>query len=311
MDPVTGAVLGGVFNLFGASRRDRAERRAIDRQNAYNDPAAIRARYEAAGFNPLLGIAPGVDLQTATGGSGFLGSALAESGAQIAEGLTRRAPEISRMQRITQENHRLREQNQTLRLSPPVPSVYDRGGPSVRPATGVDNGNTGQGGESRTLRLGGFPVVSGPAGGLVVLKGKTGGASAVPTTQTPKVASGPAASDKGTNAPTNPMKIGGFEIFPSGDNSDAAVAEDRYGDGVISELVGIGSSAYDIAWNIGRAVKNRSTDRKYRTKSADGSDPGSYNPGTLRFNRARARDAMIEGYIKTQRLGFGARRQDY
>jgi hypothetical protein len=46
-----GASLGGGFDDSKSAKKQRA---ATD---AHNDPAAIRARYEAAGFNPLLGIA--------------------------------------------------------------------------------------------------------------------------------------------------------------------------------------------------------------------------------------------------------------
>lgn len=52
MDPVSiGLALGGKFLDRIFSRKDQ---RSTDR---YNDPAAIRRRYEEAGFNPLLGIA--------------------------------------------------------------------------------------------------------------------------------------------------------------------------------------------------------------------------------------------------------------
>jgi len=48
--PIAGSLLGGALDNKNAVRRQRDA-------NNYNDPAAIRKRYEAAGFNPLLGIA--------------------------------------------------------------------------------------------------------------------------------------------------------------------------------------------------------------------------------------------------------------
>lgn len=93
MDPVIGgAILGGVFDLFGAKRAEKREAAAIAAQNAYNDPSAVRARYEKAGLNPLLAFNAGpVGLQTAVGGSSFMGSAVADFVQSVAGAMTSRA----------------------------------------------------------------------------------------------------------------------------------------------------------------------------------------------------------------------------
>ena len=75
---VAGSLLGGILGR-------NSERKAIAAQNDYNDPLNIRARAERAGFNPLLFVGPGVGNQMATGGSNYMGSAIADAGLMLSE----------------------------------------------------------------------------------------------------------------------------------------------------------------------------------------------------------------------------------
>lgn len=135
------ALVAGAFGLFGAAQARRDEKNAIAQMNAYNNPAAIRARAEAAGFNPLLFIGPGVGSQTAVGGANYMGAAIAEAGLMVADAASKQR-EAGKLSRLTQENAAMRNQVQNLTLRPKVGGVYAQraaassGGvvPSVRPA---------------------------------------------------------------------------------------------------------------------------------------------------------------------------------
>lgn len=295
--------LGAGLSLLGGILGRNSERKAIREQNAYNDPAAIRARYEAAGFNPLLGIAPGVDLQTTAGGGNFLGSALADAGLQIGDALQRRAPQIQRMNAVASENDRLRAENSSLRLAPPVAGVYARGGPSVR--SGAIPGGANAASSLGSRGPAGLPALDGPAG-------RPGGVGVSPPVQVAALpAVGPAGSDKGTGSPRLPISVGHIQIFPSGGNSDADVGETRYGD-FMGGIIGAGQAIYDTAWNVGRIVKNGSFDPKYRTLSLGGIDLGGPEARRSRADAKIDRDiAWMLGNRKFDTWGAGARRQEY
>lgn len=82
------AWLGAAASLIGGIMGSNAEKKGIAAQNAYNDPSQIRARAEKAGFNPLLFIGPGVGQQTsAAGASNIMGSAIANAGFVLVDGL--------------------------------------------------------------------------------------------------------------------------------------------------------------------------------------------------------------------------------
>ncbi len=53
---IFGALIGAGASLLGGALNRKSSGKQESRANAHNDPAAIRARYEAAGFDPLLGI---------------------------------------------------------------------------------------------------------------------------------------------------------------------------------------------------------------------------------------------------------------
>lgn len=128
------SLLGG---LFGAS----SEKKAIARQNEYNNPTNLRARAESAGFNPLLFVGPGVGQQTATGGSNYMGSAMADAGLIIADGLAKKAEKTSALTKLAEENKRLVDKVNNLTLRPKVGGIYAQNvsTPSARQALGVPN----------------------------------------------------------------------------------------------------------------------------------------------------------------------------
>ncbi len=53
---IFGALIGAGASLIGGALNRKSSGKQESRANAHNDPAAIRDRYEAAGFDPLLGI---------------------------------------------------------------------------------------------------------------------------------------------------------------------------------------------------------------------------------------------------------------
>lgn len=117
------AVLGAGTQLIGGVMGQRAEGKAIDAQNQYNSPAAIRARAEAAGFNPLSFIGPGVGNQTATGGSNYMGAAIADAGLMLADSMSRKK-ESQKVSALQVQNQKLVDHIQSLTLRPKVGGIY-------------------------------------------------------------------------------------------------------------------------------------------------------------------------------------------
>lgn len=131
------ALIGAGASLLGGILGRNSEKAAIAAQNAYNDPAQIRARAEAAGFNPLLFVGPGVGNQMTTGGSNYMGSAIADAGMQIADQMSKNR-ELARLEKLSAENKKLAEKVQNLTIRPKVGGVYAQreATPSLRAATG-------------------------------------------------------------------------------------------------------------------------------------------------------------------------------
>lgn len=131
------ALIGAGASLLGGILGRNAEKKAIAAQNAYNDPAQIRARAEAAGFNPLLFVGPGVGNQMTTGGANYMGSAIADAGMQIADQMSKNR-ELARLEKLSAENKKLAEKVQNLTIRPKVGGVYAQreATPSLRVATG-------------------------------------------------------------------------------------------------------------------------------------------------------------------------------
>lgn len=136
------AVLGAGTQLIGGVMGQRAERKAIDAQNEYNSPAAIRARAEGAGFNPLSFIGPGVGNQTATGGSNYMGAAIADAGLMLADSMSRKK-ESQQVSALQAQNQKLQDHIQSLTLRPKVGGIYAQrqATPTVGQALGVSDGS--------------------------------------------------------------------------------------------------------------------------------------------------------------------------
>lgn len=138
------SLLGGILGIAGGILGRNSEKKAINAQNEYNSPAQIRARAEAAGFNPLLFVGPGVGLQQTTGGSNYMGAALAESGLMIADAVAKRRNlgQLSQLQRV---NQRLQDQVTSLTLRPKVGGIYAQreATPSLRAALGYAERSSG------------------------------------------------------------------------------------------------------------------------------------------------------------------------
>jgi len=117
------ALIGAGASLLGGIFGRNSERKAIAAQNEYNNPANIRARAEAAGFNPLLFVGPGVGNQMATGGSNFLGSAIADAGLMLSEALAKRQ-DLRKLDRLKDENEKLSQQVTDLTIRPKIGGIY-------------------------------------------------------------------------------------------------------------------------------------------------------------------------------------------
>lgn len=146
-----GALIGAAASLLGANRARRGEAKAIAAQNEYNKPANVRARAEEAGFNPLLFVGPGVGQQTATGGSNFMGQAIADAGLMLADKITERQAAV-KLSKAMDDNRRLQQQLTQATIRPKVGGIY--AGSEMLP--------------TQTAALGGSRASStGPAGGPV------------------------------------------------------------------------------------------------------------------------------------------------
>lgn len=121
---IGGSLLGG---LFGKSSAQKAQ----DKQNQYNDPVQIRARAEAAGFNPLLFVGPGVGNQAAPAASGHMGAAIADSSMMLANAVSGQAEEKARLQNLQLQNEKLQKEINQMTLRPKTAGIYGSGGIGV------------------------------------------------------------------------------------------------------------------------------------------------------------------------------------
>jgi len=119
------ALIGAGASLLGGILGRNSERKAIAAQNDYNNPANIRARAEAAGFNPLLFVGPGVGNQMATGGSNYMGSAIADAGLMLSEALAKRQ-DLRKLDRLKDENEKLSQQVTDLTIRPKFGGIYSQ-----------------------------------------------------------------------------------------------------------------------------------------------------------------------------------------
>lgn len=119
----TAAAVSGAASLVGGALSRRDAKKATREQNAYNDPAQIRARAEAAGFNPLLWAGQG-NIQGQPRASGFMGNAIANAGLAVAEGMTEQKRLDLEKTKLKMDRERLDKLIETQTIRPKVGGVY-------------------------------------------------------------------------------------------------------------------------------------------------------------------------------------------
>lgn len=126
--PIAGAALGGLMQ----SRENRKTREFNERQA---DPATIREKYEAAGFNPLLGLGGPVAQANAAPVGSIVADGIASAGMMYADEVQKNEEQAVQQSRLEMENERLRQTAQRLAL------MGDIAGPKVpqRPTTPTVN----------------------------------------------------------------------------------------------------------------------------------------------------------------------------
>lgn len=134
---VNPAVIAAGASLLGGILGRNSEKKAIAAQNEYNKPVNIRARAEEAGFNPLLFVGAGVGQQTATGGSNIMGSAIANAGLALADGMDKeKMLEIERA-RLAMDREKLDALLNNATIRPKVGGIYAQ---RVQAPSGADLG---------------------------------------------------------------------------------------------------------------------------------------------------------------------------
>ena len=129
---IGGALLGGLLNRSAAKKQQA-------RNEHNNDPATIRAKFEAAGFNPRLGI-QGWSPSQSTYAPRF-GDSVASAAAIYDE--DKRVEEQLKIQKsqLEQENQRLEMLAERTKLRPSVPGIYGRTA-NVRQSVHGDTGGS-------------------------------------------------------------------------------------------------------------------------------------------------------------------------
>lgn len=207
---IAAPVIAAGLNLLGGLFGKKSEKDGIKAQNKYNSPAEVRKRFEAAGFNPLLGIAPVDGTQrTAAGGSNIMGSAIASAGLALADGMDKaKMLEIERS-RLAMDREKLDALLTNATIRPRSGGIY-AGNISAPSAGGV-------GSASLVPR-----VVVGLAGGGSVRVG-AGVSNADPNQ--PR-----SSSDDASKVPVKPLTLFGTQLQPVSNTSDAEAFGSRYGE---------------------------------------------------------------------------------
>lgn len=245
------AVLGAGTQLIGGVMGQRAERKAIDAQNDYNSPASIRARAESAGFNPLSFIGPGVGNQAATGGSNYMGSAIADAGLMLADSMSRKK-ESQKVSALQSQNQKLVDHIQSLTLRPKVGGIYAsrQQTPSILQSVG--------GADAQASKIP-DPLVSGnsPFAGDIV--GADDGRLTGPQYSVKK------------DVPA--FRLFGHDFYGSGLFSSGQQMEDAVGEGPMSWLyspIVIGDAFYNEAFKFGASLKDKQTANQKAALKASG-----------------------------------------
>lgn len=228
-------------SLLGGALGARNERKAINAQNAYNHPSAIRARAEEAGFNPLLFIGPGVGQQTAVGGSNFMGSAIADAGMMLADKLAKRQ-DLRKLDAYKAQNQALQKQVNQMTLRPKVGGLY-----AQREAM-----------PTRTAALGGGNAVPSARSGAVARDGVSGGNPNLSRYNWLDTAI-TSQSDDGSRVPKKPLFLGGHPLEPTSGTSDSEAIGSRYGEDFASPswFAGWGAFVADLKNDRLKAVKSQ------------------------------------------------------
>lgn len=118
-----GALIGAGASLLGGALSSRSAKKRQREQNAYNDPVQMRARMEAAGFNPLLG-PDFAGNQAAPAASGMMGTAIANAGLAIADGFSEKKQLELEKTKLEQDRERLDKLIEQQTIRPKVGGVY-------------------------------------------------------------------------------------------------------------------------------------------------------------------------------------------
>jgi len=129
-----GAVIGAGASLLGGAMASRGSGKHV-----VPDYAKIRRKAEAAGFNPLTALtsAPG----SAVASQNYMGSAIADAGLILADGMAKKAEKTGELQKAREQNAQLKERVQQLTIRPRVGGIYadNVNTPSIRAAVGGGN----------------------------------------------------------------------------------------------------------------------------------------------------------------------------
>lgn len=271
-----GAAIGGVASIVGANKNKKAQNAAnaanvqmqndaneanerlaerannwnIDqwnRQNEYNDPAAIRARMEAAGFNPLSAIGVG----TGTAGSvapatssqwgaaqvnaaqvapTMVGDAISSFGNQFGEALTQYGADRSRASILEVQNRELQKKLSKVAITPRVGGIHG-------------------GGDIPAVHLGNAQLKGPSLGRTIGAAARNGSKKSDEWDTDPK---GKASTDEGYRSGTKSGLFQGLKWERSGLFSDGEWGEAAYAD-LGGSLWGLASLGSDIGHNARRA----------------------------------------------------------
>lgn len=149
MDPtIMGSLISAGSSLLGGLFNNKQRNKEL----SMSDPAYIRKRAEAAGFNPLL--FTNQAFQNSSNVPTF-GSALADAGHFLGEGMLRnqemKGEQALRITELQQQNERLTELMRRTTMAPPSRSVFERN----------SNGNSNSGSNNSAAPVG--PIVGSTA----------------------------------------------------------------------------------------------------------------------------------------------------
>lgn len=132
------ALVGAGGNLLGGLLGNRNNKKNTAAQNFYNSPAQIRKRAEAAGFNPLAFVGPGVGLQNAPA-QDMMGSAVAAAASEFANGLWAAKEYDGALAEAEKQNAELRKHLTEATLRPRVGGWLETANISTPAVTGGIN----------------------------------------------------------------------------------------------------------------------------------------------------------------------------